>query len=312
MAFFPDDALERIRLSRAHNRLAHAYLATSPDPSTNESFAFAFASLLLAASKEKIHSHPDFYEIRPESKLRRILIEQIRDLQLHLFQTPVSANVKMAIVHDADRLNEAAANAFLKTLEEPPENTHILLTSTLPNAILPTILSRCVSVPLRPTHRHLTPRELAARQIALELLDLSSPNTIEKIFLAARKFLDLLAEIRDAEEAHAEQILKSEKSRLRETTDIGQKWFDELEAKLAATASAHTLIERSRLLDAFISVFAEKLTSLASGSSHSSRQARAVLLRKLDSLRNLRSALDRGANEPLAIESYFLEIFLEP
>src|SRR5882672_10055589 len=85
----------------------------------------------------------------PESKSRRILIEQIRELEHGLQMRGAEGRRKVAIISEADRLQPQAANAFLKTLEEPPENSLLLLLSALPEALPDTILSRCITIPLQ-------------------------------------------------------------------------------------------------------------------------------------------------------------------
>jgi DNA polymerase III delta prime subunit len=86
--------------------------------------------------------------VQPESKSRRIVIDQIRELEHSIQRRPLLASSKVAIIHDADRLQPQAANAFLKTLEEPPPGSLILLLSTRPKAILETARSRCIEIPL--------------------------------------------------------------------------------------------------------------------------------------------------------------------
>jgi DNA polymerase-3 subunit delta' len=86
--------------------------------------------------------HPDCYALRPAGKMRQISAEATRDL---ISKVQVSGSVsqrKVAIIHEADRMHVAAANVFLKTLEEPPANTTLLLLTTRPYALLPTIRSR--------------------------------------------------------------------------------------------------------------------------------------------------------------------------
>ena len=85
-------------------------------------------------------THPDLRVVQPESKSRRIVIDQIRELEHAIQRKPLLAG-KVAIIHDAERMQPQAANAFLKTLEEPPEGSLILLLSTVPEAILETVLS---------------------------------------------------------------------------------------------------------------------------------------------------------------------------
>src|ERR1019366_1845725 len=86
--------------------------------------------------------HPDCFALRPAGKMRIISVDATREL---IGKVQVSAAVaprKVAILHEVDRMNTAAANVFLKTLEEPPANTTLLLLTTRPYALLPTIRSR--------------------------------------------------------------------------------------------------------------------------------------------------------------------------
>src|SRR6202022_4975594 len=84
----------------------------------------------------------------PESKSRRIVIEQIRGLEHTLQMRSTNGRRKVVIISEADRLQPQAANAFLKTLEEPPNNSLLLLLSAMPEVLPATILSRCISIPL--------------------------------------------------------------------------------------------------------------------------------------------------------------------
>src|SRR6185369_11087493 len=89
-------------------------------------------------------NHPDILWVRPESKLRVITIDQMRDLMQTVHLKPTQAAFKVAVIVAADRLNVPAANAFLKTLEEPPANSILILLTTEPQRVLETILSRCL------------------------------------------------------------------------------------------------------------------------------------------------------------------------
>lgn len=82
-----------------------------------------------------------------------ILIEQIRALIEHLMHMPVKGSMRVVLILEADKMTDEAANAFLKTLEEPPLDTLFVLTSSRPHFLLPTIRSRCQTIPftyLRP------------------------------------------------------------------------------------------------------------------------------------------------------------------
>src|SRR4029077_4481970 len=88
--------------------------------------------------------HPDIHWVRPESKSRVIVTDQMRELMQEIHLRPSEAEYKVAIIVAADRLRIEAANAFLKTLEEPPGKSILILLSSEPQRILETILSRCL------------------------------------------------------------------------------------------------------------------------------------------------------------------------
>jgi len=127
-------------------RLAHSLLLQGDDHGTLVAVAHAIADRLLngpgATAKFPPSHHPDCFELRPAGKMRLISAEAMRGLIAKVQVSPAVAPVKVAILHETDRLHLAAANIFLKTLEEPPANTTLLLLTTRPYALLPTIRSR--------------------------------------------------------------------------------------------------------------------------------------------------------------------------
>lgn len=137
-------------------RLHHAILLYGSSISALEDVAMQVAQRLLGSDPKK---HPDLFELRPEGKMRFIKIgsdsdkvggdwppNTMRRLLRDIAQTSNKGGNKVAVVFEADRMNGAAANAFLKTLEEPPAGTTIFMLSTRPNDLLDTIRSRCISL----------------------------------------------------------------------------------------------------------------------------------------------------------------------
>jgi DNA polymerase III subunit delta' len=150
MSFRFAEVQERFAVAQANQRLAHAYLFTGGQRESLDRLALALADFFLKGAAEQ---HPDFHVVRPESKSRRIRIEQMRLLEKALTLKAYYGGMKVALIAEAERMclgSADAANAFLKTLEEPPAGTLILLTSAEPGLLLPTILSRCVNVRLLP------------------------------------------------------------------------------------------------------------------------------------------------------------------
>jgi DNA polymerase III delta prime subunit len=136
-------ALENIRASHAAGRLAHAQVIVGPPGGAGLEFATAMIRLVLGRPEADVRSHPDVIWIEPEKKSRVIAIEQVRDANRLMAQKSFGGGWKAAVFLHADRLNEPAANALLKTLEEPAPHTLLLLVTDAPQALLPTIASRC-------------------------------------------------------------------------------------------------------------------------------------------------------------------------
>lgn len=151
--------------ARARGRLHHAWLLTGPEGVGKATFAYRAARRLLGAPGEPelgvlgadphhpvsrqvaARSHPDLFVLEregPDGKPRRgIPVEEARRLGEFFSKSPASAPHRVAIIDAADDLNPNAANAILKTLEEPPPRGVLLMVSHAPGRLLPTIRSRC-------------------------------------------------------------------------------------------------------------------------------------------------------------------------
>jgi len=147
-------AVAVIEQAIAKQRLSHSLLLHGDDLRTLVEVAHAIADRLLntpaSSARFAVKEHPDYFELRPRGRTRIIPIGKaespergtMRELLPRLYVTPVVAPQKVAIIYEADRMNVESANAFLKTLEEPPAHTTLLLLTTRPYALLPTIRSR--------------------------------------------------------------------------------------------------------------------------------------------------------------------------
>ncbi|HTL66401.1 MAG TPA: DNA polymerase III subunit gamma/tau [Lacunisphaera sp.] len=130
-------------------RLAHSLLLHGENLATLANVAHAIADRLLNDPRAPSQhfppkQHPDFHALRPAGKMRQIGAEATRDLIGTIQVSSTISPRKVAVVYEADRMNTAAANIFLKTLEEPTPSTTILLLTTRPYSLLPTIRSRCL------------------------------------------------------------------------------------------------------------------------------------------------------------------------
>jgi DNA polymerase III delta prime subunit len=124
--------------------------------------------------ENQIFSHPDFFSI---SGTNSIGIEQIRDLEKKLALKPYKAKIKIAIINEAEKLTLPAQNALLKTLEEPPENSLIILTAAKKDLLLPTIISRCRIIRLR--------EEIELEKNSLEIPEIQGKRVGECLKIAA-------------------------------------------------------------------------------------------------------------------------------
>lgn len=157
---------EFLRASIASGRVSHAYLFTGPAGSNKTAAAYAFAQAILCKDhgcrtcddcrRIERRKHPDVHFYTPEGA-QGYLIEQIREIVSGVSFAPIRATGKVYILDRVDLLGVSAANAFLKTLEEPVEGVTFILLGRTREAVLPTIVSRCQVVPFR----HIPAREAA-------------------------------------------------------------------------------------------------------------------------------------------------------
>ena len=147
-----------LRASVAADRVTHAYLFTGPAGSNKTQSAYALASALLCESggcascevcrKVRARKHPDVRYFAPEGAAG-YLVDQVREIVADASLAPIQASRKIYILDRVDLLGTSAANAFLKTLEEPPDDVVLILLGRTRESVLPTIVSRCSVVPFR-------------------------------------------------------------------------------------------------------------------------------------------------------------------
>jgi DNA polymerase-3 subunit delta' len=294
----------------AEGHLGHAYLISGSPGFGVQEFANELAALFLGSGEINVEKDPDFHAIEPESKSRKLLIEQVRDLEHAIHRKPERGSHKVAVVRDADRLMPHAANAFLKTLEEPPDGSLLILTTQLPEAILETIRSRCISVVLHSS----IPRPVGSREerLARKLTEFFGPGAksdATAAFGLTRVFRDLIEEVREEAAQRTKEELAAEKAHFGKTTE--GDWENREEA-LKASSEAEVLQERSLLLGVVADYFGGALRKLhfqTKGGSVETDESRR-LIRSLDAVEKLRSTLERGIQEGLALEAGFLELMM--
>ena len=140
--------LERLAALHDDATLAHAILIQGPTGWGQQALGRALAARLLAVPEVNKLAHPDFRHTEPDGDV--IKVDQIRALNDFARGTRQSAPAKVALIEGAERMNENAANALLKTLEEPPPATYLVLVRVSSSPLPITIVSRCqrVAVPV--------------------------------------------------------------------------------------------------------------------------------------------------------------------
>ncbi len=259
---FPkQQGVQLLQRSLARGRLGHAYLFSGDQLEELESLARTLAKTLNCHNPVKQNgvavdccddcpscrkidgdTHADIHWARPESKSRVIATDQMRDLMREMQLKPTEAQFKVAIIVAADRLQINAANAFLKTLEEPPPKSILILLSTEPSRILETILSRCLRVNFSgDIRRELTPADAAWLE-KFSALALEQKTLLGRYHLADT-ILQRLVEIR----THAEETLAA-RSPLQKYDELEKELREKWEEELAAAVEAEYRRRRADLL----------------------------------------------------------------
>jgi len=200
-------AIRYLKQAMAMDRIPHAYLFVGIPGIGKRTTAIALAQTInctapvdgegcgecLSCRQLMSGNFPDLEQVTPQGTA--IKIEQIRELNRRFGYKPVSGRYRISIVSRAEMMTEEAANAFLKTLEEPPERNILILTVMEPLDLLPTILSRCQKVPFQPITADLIAhrlRELLGLEedMALLLTKMSEGSLGRAIHMHAGGFLE--------------------------------------------------------------------------------------------------------------------------
>jgi DNA polymerase-3 subunit delta' len=259
--FSTQHGVQLLQRSLARGRLGHAYLFSGDLLEELESLARNLAKTLncqdpvkqngepvdccdACPSCVKINNdvHADIHWARPESRSRVVTIDQVRDLIHEIQLKPAEARFKVAVLAGVDRMNVQAANAFLKTLEEPPPKSVMILLTTEPSRILETILSRC----LRVNFSTGAPRELTSAD-AQWLEKFSSVAIEHKTLLGRYHLADMLCQRLAEIRAQADELLGA-RSPLQKYDDVEKNLREKWEEELAAAVEAEYRRRRADLL----------------------------------------------------------------
>ncbi|MDH3454062.1 MAG: DNA polymerase III subunit delta' [Desulfuromonadales bacterium] len=307
---------EILRRALANGRLAHAYLFSGPDGIGKRLMALALARAVVcleqrgcghcqACRKIDHQNHPDLHMLEPDGN--SIKIEQIRTFQRELNFKPLEAPRKICLIEQAEAMTVGAANALLKTLEEPRGDTLLILLSAQPNRLLETIRSRCQPLPFT---RHPNSRIQAEleKQLGIEsteshVLAALSEGSFKKAFGKDRELYleqrrELLKTLTGLSSGSilpildfAEQ-LAADKTILPDILEIFQAFYRDVLMTLQGRGD-----------EELVNLDLKDKVRRVSG-----RETAATILAKLDALIEVRRQLDRNVNRQLAMEVLLLRL----
>lgn len=230
------DALWQQMAGRAQH--AHAYLLHGPAGIGKRALAERLMARLLCQRPVGLDacgqcksclllvagSHPDNYVLEPEEADKGIKVDQVRDLVSFIVQTAQMGGRKVVLIEPVEAMNINAANALLKSLEEPSGNTVLLLVSHQPSRLLPTVKSRCVqqACPLPSEAMSLSWLQQALPDSSLderlELLALAAGSPLAAVSLQAQGVREQRAQVVDG----VKKLLKQQQS----PTQLAEGWKD--------------------------------------------------------------------------------------
>jgi len=324
MAFPIETALEYLKKAYDGERLGHAYIVSSRSPGAQEELATRLITMVNGVCVDSLDSakRAGATVIRPESKSRRIKIEQVRELERALYMGGGGdGRRKIAIVSEADRLMVQAENAFLKTLEEPPSETLVLLLTSHPELLLDTILSRCIRVPLSAGCPD-RPEIGGDEHSLLSLLDThfkKGERGIGAALAMRQAFTDILKQTKEQITKHFDGEYKEEIRHYKQKTE--GDYLKKREDIYKALAESRYLERRTLLIGVLSAWFGDCLRQkfgvgwleypeFSSGTAALAEKApEAALVKRVEAVEKLRQYFETNAQEALVLEVGFIKLF---
>ena len=319
MPFTSTQALELLKGAHRNARMPHALLVAGSVEAGAHRLALGLAEYLNGAVAESLDAlrHPMCRVIRPGSKVRSITIDAVRSVEPFLTLRAEAHETKLIIVQEADRLSDDSANAFLKTLEEPPPQTLIILITELPGRLLPTIRSRCIRLDM--AEPGATLRLSEAQQRFLPAVEQAFAHLGSDVAALALRvdFQALLVQCREEISERIGGAVKAEAKAIAEGTDV-RDWEAQQKDTVAAAIESEYLGMRLQMLE-LVSMCLGQAVLIASHAPDvqpispvlervAAEFPVAQLLQRLKAVEELRKDLSFNVHEALVLDARFTEI----
>ncbi len=323
-----EELIRVLRQALLGERLAHAYLVCGRSRAMLREAAGAILALLYCKAppperpcsacppcrQALARQHPDLLWIEPESKSRRVVVEQIDQVLRHISQTTFDGGWKTVVLADADRLNDQASNKILKTLEEPPPRSLFLLLTDSPDELLPTIISRCQRLTLNADDPAAS-RE--GRDLVLAAMTETGGAGMAAAVERARFLLERLKAIK-AEISEAEETVMAETN----LEDLDKSARDKMKAVLEARVEARYRRRRETVLE-WLMLWQRDLLLCAAGADDTllafrdaadalRREARGLgcraALARVRAVEAMQTQFNRNVHETMVFEHGFIRL----
>ena len=350
MAYTEDKAFELIESAYERGRLGHAFIISGTKHAGVESLTTRVVNLINRdEEKEDEGEGGDMFDlfgevegvdkapepeaenlqelegelvriVRPQMKSRIIPVDAMRELEKSMFKTARKGKYKVGVIVDADRMRTEAANAFLKTLEEPPNGSILFLLTASPERLLTTILSRCVNIPLIAEND--VREELEGEQEMLTTLLRNAKvgfNSVSRALTIKSVFATILNKRKLAIGKVYEASLKEEQNHYKNTTD--GEWLKDREKHYESLTQSDYIFERSKFIDLLI-LWLGDLVRIKSGAPRldfqqfeagmveaASNESLESLIQRMDAMEELRGLFETNVSEALALEVCFMKAF---
>ena len=272
-------------------RPAHGYLVVGGVRGMAHELSLAvLRDLFPGVGEEGFKTHPDIHWLYPAKKTRIVSEESVHAKFIDpMSQTSFAGGWKVGVLVGADRLNAAGANAFLKTLEEPPAKTVFLLLTDAPEQLLPTIVSRCQRIDLPDAHEHRLGEPWRTNVVGVladpALADATAAGSLKKA-QAAERLADVLRAIKE----------QAEKEVSAELTASAQEGAELTEDEENALISSRYREYRRDFLFTLMDFFAKRMRE---NPGH-------VAFRNVEAVEDVARSFDRNMNEE-AVLSFFMD-----